>query len=409
MDGVKTFLRGRIVSPEGITAGQGLLEVTGRSITFSRERGMLAPGPEHRVYDFGSNYICPGFIDLHVHGAGGTDVLDGTCEALDRMAKALAEGGTTSFLASTISASRRELEGAVKNVALAKQKGTGGAEIIGVHLEGPFLNPRKKGAHARKNLRAPDVHELTGYLAAGAGAGTGAGVEADTMAGAGADIVRMITLAPELPGAPEVIAFARSRGLVVALGHSVATRDQVEEACRAGLSHATHVFNAMGGLDHRELGTAGAVISLEQVTADVIPDGLHVHPEVIKILVRAKGLDRVCAVTDGIRAGGLGDGTFAWRGRRVMVRDGIARLADGTIAGSVIRMAQAVKTLVEKVGLPLEQAVRLASTNPARVLSLNSKGVLAPGKDADITVLDAGFKVLMTIVAGKIVYQGSNE
>ncbi len=387
MEKRKMLLKGHIISPIDSGEGKDILEIDGRSVTFIGPSGTLFPGSEHQIFDFGVNYICPGFINLHVHGSGGVDVMDNSYHALDWMSRALAEGGTTSFLATTMSAPRQELLEVVRTIANTGLRGTKGAQVIGAHLEGPFLNPGKKGAHKEEDLRLPDINEFKEYIDAGNGA------------------VKMVTVAPELPDIIPVIKFARSRGVVVSLGHSVASIAQVDEAFAAGLSHVTHAFNAMSGLHHRDLGTTGAIMSMKQLTADVIPDGLHVHPSVIKILVQAKGIDRVCAITDCIRAGGMGNGIFEFGGRKVIVRDGAARLADGTISGSVISMAEAVKTIVEKVGLSLNEAVKMASANPAGILGLNSKGVLMPGKDADVVVLDRNFRVLMTVVAGKIVYQ----
>jgi len=386
MEKKKVLLKGYIVSSRTISAGKAL-EVEGGLITRTGENGSFFPGGEHQIYDFGPNYICPGFIDLHVHGSGGADVMDGTYQDMERMSRTLALGGTTSFLATTMSASREKLAAAVRNAAESRKKATGGAQLVGVHLEGPFLNPMQKGSHLEENLRMPDKDELGEYINAGSGA------------------VKMITLAPELPGALDVIQYASCQGIIVSLGHSTASITQVEEACRAGLSHVTHAFNAMTGFHHRDPGTTGAIMAMKQLTADIIPDGHHVHPSVMKILVHAKGVDKVCAITDCIRAGGIGDGIFELGGQEVIVKNGVARLVDGTISGSIISMSEAVKTLVERAGLTLAEAVQTASANPARILGLNSKGLLEPGMDADIVVLDRNFRVLMTMVEGKIVYQ----
>ncbi len=390
MDKKKIVLKGHIVLPGGISGRKALLEVEGRIITRTGENGLFFPGVDHRIYDFGSGYICPGFIDLHVHGCGGADVMDGTYDTLNWMAGMLAQGGTTSFLATTMSAPRNRLVGAVRNAAGTKQKGTAGAQVIGVHLEGPFLNPDKKGAQKADNLRLPDLDELREYL------------------DAGGDAVKMITIAPELPGALGVIEYASSRGVIVSLGHSAASITQVEEACRAGLSHVTHAFNAMTGFHHRDPGTTGAIMAMKQLTVDVIPDGHHVHPSVVKILVQAKGIGKVCAITDCMRAGRMGDGVFDLGGQPVTVKNGVSQLADGTISGSIISMAEAVKIMVERAGLTLAEAVQMVSTTPARILGLKSKGLLEPGRDADIVVLDRDFRVLMTMINGKIVYDKSN-
>ncbi|MCL4440794.1 MAG: N-acetylglucosamine-6-phosphate deacetylase [Firmicutes bacterium] len=387
MDNKKIVLKGHVLYPQGMSEGQDFLEIEDGLITLTGENGAIFFGPEYQIYDFGPNYICPGFIDLHVHGCGGADVMDGTYEALDSLSLALAKGGTTSFLATTISAPHQALVEAVKAVALTRQKGMRGAQVLGVHLEGPFLNKGQKGAHKEEYLRLPNIDVFKEYIDAGNGA------------------VRMITIAPELTGSTRVIEFARSRGLTVSLGHSDASITQVEEASRIGLTHVTHAFNSMPRFHHRDPGTTGAIMSMKQLTADVIPDGHHVHPSVIKILVHSKGIDRVCAITDCIRAGQMGDGVFELGGQRVTVRNGIAQLDDGTISGSTISMAQAVKVMVEQVGLTLIEAVQLAVTNPGKILGLDDRGRLEPGKRADIVVLDHHLNVLMTIVGGKIVYK----
>ena len=387
MEKQKILLKGRIITPQGILEGRNLLEIANGRISYIGVEGSLFPGQEHQIYDFGPNYICPGFIDMHIHGCGGPDVMDSTFEALDWMSMELAEGGTTSFLATTMSASRDELVGVIKNIAEAKRKGTKGAWIIGAHLEGPFLNLGKKGAHKGEYLRVPNIHELQEYIDAGQG------------------VIRMLTIAPELTGSTGVIELARDHGMLVSLGHSDASIAQVDEACRAGLSHVTHAFNAMAGLHHRDPGTIGAILSMKQLTVDVIPDGHHVHPTVIKILVHAKGVDQVCAITDCIRAGKMGNGVFELGGQKVTVKNGISYLDDGTMSGSTLTMAAAMRVMVDMVGLTLEEAVKLTSANPARILGLSDKGSLEQGKDADIVVLDHHLQVLMTIIGGKVAYK----
>lgn len=388
MEPERILLKGHIVSPEGDFDGRGLVEITGGTITFVGEGGTsMLMGQKHRIYDFGPNYICPGLIDLHIHGSGGCDVMDATSEALNRISCLLAQGGATSFLATLMSAPHQELTEAIRNIAKVMQKGTDGAQILGAHLEGPFLNAGKRGAHKEENLRLPNINKLKDYIDAGNGS------------------LKMITLAPELLGAAVVIEYAKSRGLLVSLGHSDASITQVYEACEAGLSHVTHAFNAMAKLHHRDPGTTGAILSMKKLTVDIIPDGNHVHPVVIKILVCAKGVDSVCAISDCTRAGQMGDGVFELGGQKITVKQGISHLEDGTLSGSVINMAQGLRILVEKVGVSLPEAVQMASTNPARILGLQSKGALKLGYDADIVIFDRRLDVLMTMVAGKIVHR----
>ncbi len=387
MERKKLLLKGRVVTPGGISPGNCLLETDGSIISHIGETGTVFPGNDHVLFNFGPGYICPGFIDIHVHGSGGADVMDGSPESMETMAEWLARGGTTGFLATTLSAPRERLAGAVRNAASLRMKRIRGAKVLGVHLEGPFLNPERKGAQKGEYLRLPSVGELKEYIDAGSGA------------------VRMITLAPELPGAAEVIRYARAHGLVVSLGHSGASITQVEEACDAGLNHVSHAFNAMTGFHHREPGTTGAIMSMKRLTVDVIADGYHVHPSIIKILIKAKGIKNTIAITDCISAGGMGDGIYTLGGQRVTVRNGRTLLEDGTIAGSTVTMANAVKVLVEQVGLDIGEAVQMVSANAARLLGLDSKGALVTGNDADIVVLDHEFRVLMTVVDGEVIYR----
>ncbi len=381
----KIVLKGRVITPDNKLPVDGFVEILGETITAVGFNQTAEAEESVDIFDFGTAYICPGFIDLHVHGAGGSDVMDGTGESLDTISRALAGGGTTAFLATTMSAPPEKLLEVIKVVGEASQKEAVGARILGTHLEGPFLNPGQKGAQRLKDLRMPCLQEVKEYVKTGGGT------------------VKMLTLAPELPGAKEVIQYAKSQGMLVSLGHSEASFDEVSEAVSLGLRHATHTLNAMGRLHHREVGTAGAVLTLEGLTADIIPDGVHINPKVIKILLKVKGITNVCAVTDCIRAGRMGEGEFELGGQTVFVKDGVARLEDGTISGSVIGMNEAIKVLVTKVGLSWNEAARMASENPARIIGIKTKGLLREGMDADITVLDEDFKVMMTMVEGKVV------
>jgi len=382
----KILFKGHIVYPDHVSESPELIAVEGGTITFVGRSEEFHCSGDYTVYDFGTAYVCPGFVDLHVHGSGGADVMDGTPEALHTIAEALARGGTTSFLAATMSAPKGSIEDALNNVADATRQISGGARILGAHLEGPFLNREKRGAQKEECLRPLDTNEFEAYLNAAKGT------------------LKMITLAPELPGAIDLIKYAKARGLVVSMGHTAASFDQVREACRAGLSHVTHMFNAMSSMHHRDPGAVGAALGLDELVVDIIPDGYHIHPEIIKIAVQAKGVDNVCAITDCIRAGCMDDGEYGLGGQRVHVRAGTACLQDGTLAGSTLSMSRAVKMLVETVGLSIGEAVKMAATNPARILGFGSKGRLRPAMDADITVVDRNFGVLMTMVGGQVVY-----
>ncbi|CAM3581722.1 N-acetylglucosamine-6-phosphate deacetylase [Hydrogenibacillus schlegelii] len=376
----------------------------------------------------------PGMIDLHVHGADGADVMDGTPEALRMIARALLREGTTAFCATTMSASEERLVRALRNVAASfdaapasaasafssqggaqadgrapeaieqagdrapeaiEQAGDraaeAGAALLGVHLEGPFLHPARAGAHPVEALRAPALAAFRRLNEAAGGR------------------IRLITMAPELPGALELIPELVREGVVVSVGHTDADYETVVAAADRGARHITHVFNAMRPLHHRAPGALGAALVDDRLTVELIADGVHVHPALFRLVFRAKGTERVVLITDGIRAKGRPDGVYELGGREVTVRCGRATLADGTLAGSVLRMNEALKHLVD-AGIPLVEAVRAATLNPARALGLDGeRGALLPGRLADVVLLDASFAVRMVWVRGRLAHIREEE
>ena len=345
------------------------------------------PGENHFV--FADGLILPGFIDVHLHGGGGGEVMDATPEALATVARCHARHGTTGFLATTLSASREQTARALEEVARAAAKGIpGGARVLGAHLEGPYLNPARAGAHRKEFLRNPSLPEVASWWDISPGA------------------IKLASLAPELPGAEEVSRWLVERGVVVAVAHSIASFRQVAEAAGWGLSHATHLFNAMAAFHHREPGPVGAALTLPGFTVELIADGVHLHLATLGMAIRAAGAERVLLVTDAMRAAGLGDGRYDLAGLEVTVREGTARLVDGRLAGSVLTMDRALSRLVRGVGVALEEAVNMVSRNPARLLGIERrKGSIGEGKDADLVVVDRNFEVLMTVVEGSIVYR----
>lgn len=379
-------LFGRVVTPRGILE-DGVVEI--RSGVIARvERGRRRTGD----VSAGDGYVVPGFIDLHVHGGGGADFMAGTPEAVARAAKAHAQHGTTGLLATTVAAPREALLAAIR-AARSHIESTSatirGARVLGVHLEGPYINPRYRGAQEEAFLRPPDAAELAELADAAAGA------------------LRLVTLAPELPGALACIAMLRRLGVRVAAGHTAATYAEITAAARAGLRHVTHLFNAMRGLHHREPGTVGAALELPRLTCELIADGIHVEPAALRLAVKARGRRGVVLITDAMMAAGLGDGEYRLGPQPVSVRGGAARLADGTLAGSVLTMDRAVANMVRLAGVPLPAAVAMASLQPARALGLQRrKGSLEPGKDADVVVLDGSLRARLTLVEGQVVYDG---
>ncbi len=343
-----------------------------------------------RAKSRGGRTIVPGFVDVHIHGAGGHDVMEGTREALEIITATVATHGTTSLVATTVTASEKETCESVAGIAQfilntsqypARELS---AEILGIHFEGPFISPARRGVHPAKWLLPPAAGVLAQLL--GEARGT----------------ALILTLAPELPGALELIAAARAAGLVVSLGHTDATFEQAQAAIEAGASHAAHVFNAMRPFSHRGTGVIGAVLTSPKVSAELIADGVHVDDTAMRMLVGLKTPERVILVSDGISATGMPDGKYQLGMFEVKVSAGVARNAEGKLAGSTLTLDRALRNMVA-LGVPLPSALRMLTANPARQIGLGArKGVLAPGADADLVFLDDRLEVsgVMTRGAG---------
>jgi N-acetylglucosamine-6-phosphate deacetylase len=329
--------------------------------------------------------LAPGYIDVHIHGSGGHDVMEATPDALLATERAMAKRGVTSYLATTVTAPISNTFESLKRLGdwIASDRDPSGRAVpLGIHLEGPFISHAKRGVHPPSYIQPPSV-ELFDQLSNAAG-GT----------------VRLMTVAPEGGGAEQMIAHATSKGVQISVGHSDATLEQTKKAIAAGARHATHVFNAMRPLDHREPGILGAVLTDDRVTAEVIVDGVHVHPDIVKLLVKAKTVGRVLLVTDAISATGMGDGTYQLGGFQVEVRGDRCEF-EGRLAGSVLTLDRAVRNTSQFASIPLHSAVQMASLNPARLLRLTDRGDIRVGLIADINVLDNDGNVLKTIHAGR--------
>jgi N-acetylglucosamine-6-phosphate deacetylase len=331
--------------------------------------------------------IAPGFIDLHVHGGGGAQV-GPDARAVADVASFHARHGTTGLLATTVPASEEALRQTVRAVAaVARRPVEEAAQVLGCHLEGPFVSPQRPGALDVRHLRPPDPSELARLLDAGGGS------------------VQMIVIAPELPGALELIAAAAGEGVIVSFGHTDATYEALAGIDR-GARAATHLFNAMRPLHHREPGAVGAALSSPRVTAELVADAVHVHPAALRLVHAAKGPDRVALITDAMQAAGLPDGEYALGEQPVSVSGGEARTASGSLAGSTLTMDRAVRVCVEQAGIPLAHALAMASATPARLLGIGQvAGRIAPGADADVVVLDERLHAIGTIVAGRWVFR----
>jgi N-acetylglucosamine-6-phosphate deacetylase len=341
----------------------------------------LPTPPGAQVINAEGQAVVPGFIDIHMHGLLDHDSMG---PDLAHVIRALPAFGVTAFLGTTVTLPRDELLARLEAMAQVLETPPPGAQCLGIHLEGPHLAP------ARPGMATSDWFEPFSWK----------GFQELQEAAAGR--IRMLTFAPEVGGAMAAIPRLLEVGVVPAIGHSDAAFDQVARAVRVGLSHAAHTFNAMCPLHHREPGGLGAVMYFDEIVAQLIADGVHVHPAVMAILLRVKGLERVALVSDAAPLAGLPDGEYEWAHKRVFVRDGACRLQDGTLAGAHALLDTGVRNLVQLVGLPLEEALIPATRVPADVLGLR-KGRLAPGYDADIVLLDGDHRPAVTMVAGEVV------
>lgn len=330
--------------------------------------------------------IVPGFIDEHIHGAGGADVMDGTREALCSICQTLVKEGTTSFLATTMTASEERLECALETIAHYKSED--GAFLLGVHLEGPFLSERHVGAQPKDlltNFSIDYFERLQRY--------------AD-------EKIKLITLAPER--CMDFLPYLKEHGVVISAGHTHATEAELRLAMERGLSSITHTYNAQSPLHHREIGVVGSALLYDELYTELIADKIHVSPSAIKLLIKNKPKEKVLLITDAMRAKGAKEGVSELGGQYVIVKDGKATLADGTLAGSVLTMDQAIKNAVS-LGVSLADALDMASYNIARHLSLSNVGEIKDGYRADLTVLDKELNVVTTIVNGTIAYQKKSD
>ncbi len=370
----------QIVTADGV--GPGELVVENGRIAAVRGRTDAAG-----VLDLGRRPVLPGYIDLHVHGGGGAQCNTDDPDEVLSMARFHATHGTTALLATTVAASIEELEAGLAAIAACTSR-SGGAAVLGAHLEGPFISRRRPGAMDPAVFIEPDQRSLQRLLQAGDGT------------------VRMMTIAPELPGALDMIRALVAAGVTVSLGHSDATYDETRAAVAAGARCATHTFNAMPPLHHRAPGLLGAVLDLDELTCELICDAIHVHPAALRLAFRAKGLSRATLVTDAMQAAGMPNGEYRLGGATVIVSAGRAEIAGGgSIAGSTLTMDAAVANAVRFLGISLEEAVVLACGNPARLLGLERrKGAIAPGFDADLTILGDDLRACGTLVAGEWVY-----
>ena len=375
----------QLITPLQVIDNAALL-IEDRTITAIGRRTDMSIHGRTRVIDFGDAILAPGLIDIHIHGGAGHDVMEGDDATLAAIERFMVRHGVTSYCPTTVTApidkTLHALDALGNAVADADSHDGTRARPLGIHLEGPFLSHAKRGVHP-SSLLEPASHELF-----------------DRMWQATDGHVRILTIAPEIEGAIDLIFESTRRGVVASLGHSNAELAAADQGIHAGARHATHTFNAMRSLDHRDPGLLGAVLINDQLTADIIADGIHVAPEVVDLFVRAKGIDRAVLITDAISATGMPDGTYSLGGLEVHVHDGRCE-HQGRLAGSVLTLDQALRNIVQFAGVGLLHAIRMASCNPARVLGIEDrKGTLSVGADADIAVFSPAGEVMHSIIGG---------
>ena len=341
-------------------------------------QGMSLPAGAQEIVAAQQTAI-PGFVDVHIHGAGGHDVMEGSEEAMSAVTRTVARHGTTSFVATTVTASPddtcRSVEGIARFIATQHETDEPRAEVLGIHYEGPFISPARRGVHPKEWIQLPSAELLEKLLHAASGN------------------ARILTIAPELLGAAPCIEAARNAGVVVAMGHTDATYEQARMGMARGVRHAVHVYNAMRPFSHRDSGVIGAVLTSPEVTAELIADGVHVEEAAMRLLLQAKGTGCVILVSDGISATGMPDGKYQLGKIEVTVSGGVCRNAEGNLAGSTLTLDRALRNIVA-LGVSLPDAVRMLTVNPATLLGIEfKKGALRTGADADIVLLDEGLHV----------------
>jgi N-acetylglucosamine-6-phosphate deacetylase len=370
---IRKFTPGRIIMDGGTIREIGAAE------------NITIPPAAQRI-DATGLMVAPGFIEPHIHGCGSVDLMDGSFEAVNAVSRLAARHGTTAFLPTTVSSAPETLTAAVERLGQSLKKSFDGATPLGIHMEGPFINPLKRGTHKPSNILAPDARLLEQWIHASDNS------------------IRLVTLAPELEGVASVIDMAKRFSVTVAMGHSNATLEETAAAGDRGVCYAVHAFNAMRAMSHRDPGIAGAILADDRIFAEIIADGIHVDRAVVRTFARAKGKTRVILATDAISATDMPDGQYRLGSDFVTVANGVCRDSEKRLAGSTLTQEAALRNFVEWTGWSFEDAIFALTLNPAQALNIKRKGVLEPGSDADVVILDSRFHVVKTFVQGRLVW-----
>ncbi|WP_242216323.1 N-acetylglucosamine-6-phosphate deacetylase [Listeria monocytogenes] len=372
---VKVCKDNELIDMSVVTEGHLIKEVLPKNKIIAEEYS------EEAIFDGNGGLLIPGMIDVHIHGAKNYDMMDGSTESIQAVSMACAETGCTSFLVTSVSSSLEDLIQMIRQTKkmIGKEKG---AKIAGIHLEGPYLNIEKKGMQNPAHLRHPDLKEMKKIFD-----------EAD-------GLIKMVTIAPELPGGIELIDFLKKRGVVVAIAHSNATYEEAQDAFEKGASHITHCFNAMPAIHHRAPGLVAAALENDSISVQAIVDGVHLHPGIVRLIHKIKGPDKMVLTTDALQAMGVGDGEYIFGGHQVTVTEGVARLQDGTLASSTVTMNKSLR-LSNEFGINLQDTIQMATSTPADILGMKNLGRIEKGYSADLVLLDKKFEVLSTWINGE--------
>ncbi|MGE7609457.1 N-acetylglucosamine-6-phosphate deacetylase [Peribacillus frigoritolerans] len=391
---MKTFIINNLmVHSEKETYKNGYIKVVDGKIAEVGPVSQYKQDDDAKVITLSPDYqVIPGAIDIHIHGASNSDAMDATHDALSTMAKSLPKEGTTSFLATTMTQSTEAIESALLNAGKYIENQTQEhAEIVGIHLEGPFISPARKGAQPEDYIVDPDVTLFKRW---------------QEMA---ENQIKLVTLAPEQPNGLDLAAHLRETGVVASIGHSDATYDQIDEAIQAGTTHVTHLYNGMRGLHHREPGVLGAAYLRDELYVELIADGIHCRPEMIKLAYNQITSERMILITDSLRAKWLEKGTYDLGGQPVNVDETKATLADGTLAGSILKMTDAIKNTMEYTDCSMTDIIKMTAENPAKQLRIfDRKGSIQVGKDADLVILNDRLDVEMTFCRGNLAFKKEN-
>lgn len=378
------FKNARVITPAGEWP-RGWLLVVDQKIALMGA-GDVPPLDVSETIDAQGKILLPGFIDVHVHGGVGQEVMDGKPEGVRSLARFYAQNGVTGFLATTWTETRKTIMTALEVVAELQGPQPDGANVLGVHLEGPYLNAKKPGAQNPEHVRPADREEALAFL--------------------DLNVIRLLALAPEIRANEWLITECVRRGIAVSAAHTAATYEDMRHAVTLGVTQTTHTYNAMIGLNHRDPGTVGAALTLPEINCELIADNIHVHPAAMQILFAAKGPNRVILITDAVRGAGMGDTEYTIDNRTVRVRDGAIRLLDGTLAGSSLTLNKGLYNFMQATGQPLSAIWQTSSLNAVRALGLSArKGSLEVGKDADLVLVDDAINVFLTVVEGRVVYR----